>query len=173
MKRLLILGAMVAAAAVLAACGSSSGGSGSATAATPSSSGQTVSVANISGTGRVLVDSSGQALYASNLEKSGKVMCMQGCTSFWKPLTVNGSPSGSGVSGLGTVKRPDDGAMQVTYKGMPLYSFTQEGANEVTGNGFQDAFNGQQFTWHVVSVSGSGSTNGSGSTSGSGGAVTY
>jgi predicted lipoprotein with Yx(FWY)xxD motif len=177
MKRLLVLGVMIAAAAALAACGSS-GGNGSATAATPNSSGQAVSVANISGAGRVLVDSNGQALYASDQEKSGKVMCTTGCTSIWMPLTVKGgAPSASGVSGLGTVKRPDDGAMQVTYKGMPLYSFTQEGPGEVTGDGFHDAFNGQQFTWHMVSVgmgSGSGSSSsGNSAASSSGGGYSY
>ncbi len=56
--------------------------------------------------------------------------------------------------------------VQVTYSGRPLYSFTQEGPGEVTGDGFQDAFGGQQFTWHVVSVGGGG---GSPATSSNGG----
>jgi hypothetical protein len=62
--------------------------------------------------------------------------------------------------------------MQATYNGMPLYSFTQDQAGQVTGDGFKDAFGGQQFTWHVVTVgnsSGASSGGGGGSASSSGG----
>jgi predicted lipoprotein with Yx(FWY)xxD motif len=154
MKKLFTFGAVIAVTAVLAACGSSSGGE-SATAA--SSGGSTVSVAEIEGTGNVLVDSSGQALYASEQEtEAGKVMCEGACTSFWKPLTIsNGTPEGSVPGNLGVMKRPE-GSMQVTFDGKPLYTFTQEGPEEVTGNGFQDAFEGHHFTWHVVTTGGGG-----------------
>ena len=40
----------------------------------------------------------------------------------------------------------------------------------MTGDGFHDAFGGQQFTWHVVSVSGG---NGSTQSSNQGGSVSY
>jgi hypothetical protein len=66
--------------------------------------------------------------------------------------------------------------MQATYNGAPLYTFTQDQPGEVTGDGFKDAFGGQSFTWHVVSVGNSGGTsNGgsSGSTSSSGGGSGY
>jgi predicted lipoprotein with Yx(FWY)xxD motif len=157
MKKLFTLGAAIAIAAVLAACGGSSGGD-SATAA--SSGGGTVSVAEIEGAGNVLVDSSGQALYASEQETAaGKVLCTGACTSFWQPLTVSGgSPSGSVPGHLGVMKRPE-GSMQVTFDGKLLYTFTQEGPEEVTGDGFHDAFGGNQFTWHVVSTGGESSAN--------------
>jgi predicted lipoprotein with Yx(FWY)xxD motif len=149
MKKLFTLGAAIAIAAVLAACGGSSGG-GEATA---SNGGSTVSVADIGETGSVLVDSSGRALYASEQEmEAGKVLCTGMCNSFWKPLTVSGgSPSGSVPGNLGVMKRPD-GSMQVTFDGKLLYTFTQEGPEEVTGNGFKDEFEGQHFTWHVVTT---------------------
>ena len=165
LKLLVALGAVLVAAVVLAACGSG-GGNGSATAATPDNSGKIVSVQGIGDAGRVLVDSNGQALYASDQEASGQVLCTGACNSFWKPLTVkHGAPRNSSVPGtLATVKRPDGGT-QLTYNGMPLYSFTQEGPGQVTGDGVMDAFGGRQFTWHVVSVGGSGgSPSGSGST---------
>jgi predicted lipoprotein with Yx(FWY)xxD motif len=183
MKLLLVAGAMAAAAAILVACGGGGGGDNAATAAT-SAGGKTVSVQQVGDAGRVLVDSHGQALYASDQEANGMVLCTGACNSFWEPLTVKGSaPQGGSVPGkLGTVKRPDRG-MQLTYNGMPLYSFTQEGPGEVTGDGFKDAFNGQQFTWHVISVGGSGGSSGSsssssgssssGSSSSSGGASGY
>jgi predicted lipoprotein with Yx(FWY)xxD motif len=172
-KLLPALGVVVAAAALLAACGGGGGGGGAATAAT-NASGKTVSVQQVGDAGRVLVDSDGQALYASDQEANGKVMCTGACNSFWEPLTVKGgAPQDSSVPGmLATVKRPDGGT-QLTYNGMPLYSFTQEGPGEVTGDGFKDAFDGQQFTWNVISVGGSGgsssSSGGSGSSSGASG----
>jgi predicted lipoprotein with Yx(FWY)xxD motif len=174
MKLLLILGATLASAAVLAACGS--GGGGSATASMPSASGKTVSVASVGDAGRVLVDSSGQALYASDQEASGKVMCTGSCLSFWKPLTTKTAPTESGVSGkVGTLMRPDDGAQQVTLNGKPLYTFVQDSPGEATGDGFQDAFNGQQFTWNVQNAMGSGSSasSSSSSSSSSGGGYSY
>jgi predicted lipoprotein with Yx(FWY)xxD motif len=173
MKKLLIPAILIAAALALAACG---GGGGNATAASGTASG-TVAVKDIGSAGMVLVDSSGQALYASDQEKAaGKVLCTGACNSFWVPLTASGKVTSSGsIPGkLGTVKRPD-GGMQVTYNGAPLYTFTQDQAGEVTGDGFKDAFDGQQFTWHAVTVGGSGSTSsgGSGSTSSSGGGSGY
>jgi predicted lipoprotein with Yx(FWY)xxD motif len=170
-KRLLIPGLLAVAALALAVagCGGGSGG-GSATAAAPSTGGQTVSVADLGNAGKVLVDSNGRALYASDQETaSGNVMCTGACNSFWKPLTVSGGmPTGSSnVGKLGVVKRPD-GTQQVTDNGKLLYTFTQEGPGQITGDGFQDAFNGQQFTWHVVKAGNSGgSSGGSSSNTGS------
>jgi predicted lipoprotein with Yx(FWY)xxD motif len=172
MKKLLIPLIGIAAAATLAACGGG-GGDGAATA---SSGTNAVTAKSLGSAGTVLVDSSGQALYASDQEAAaGKVLCTDACNSFWEPLTASGNVTSSGsVPGkLGVVKRPD-GSMQVTYNGDPLYTFTQDQAGEVTGDGFKDAFGGQQFTWHVVALgkgsgsagSGSGSA---GSSSGSGG----
>jgi predicted lipoprotein with Yx(FWY)xxD motif len=162
MKTLFTLGAVIAMAALLAACGGSSG-ENAATAAS-SSGGGIVSVAEIGEAGPVLVDSSGQALYASDQEtESGMVLCSGACNSFWKPLTVSGGAPMTGpvAAHLGVAKRPD-GSRQVTYKGKLLYTFTQEEPGEVTGDGFQDSFEGHRFTWHVVTTGGSaGSATGS------------
>lgn len=166
MKKLFTFGAVIALAAVLTACGSGGGGDGSATAASGSG---TVSVANVGDTGAVLVDSSGQALYASNQENAaGMVLCTGPCNSFWEPLTVSGgAPEGGPVAThLGVIKRPD-GSRQVTYDGKLLYTFTQEGPGEVTGDGFEDTFDGEQFVWHVVTAgNASGSVGSSSETSG-------
>jgi predicted lipoprotein with Yx(FWY)xxD motif len=165
MKKLLIPVIGVAAAAMLAACG---GGGGSATAMS-ATGGNAVSTMNVGGVGTVLVDSSGNALYASDQESAaGKVLCTGACNSFWQPVTATGKSTSSGSIGakLGSVKRPD-GTTQVTYNGDPLYTFTQDQSGEVTGDGFKDAFGGQQFTWHVVTVGNAGSA----STSGGGGSA--
>jgi len=177
MKKLLIPGILIAAAVTLAACG---GGGGDATAMSSAGAGA-VSVKDVGGTGTVLVDSAGQALYASDQEAAAhKVLCTGACNSFWEPVTATGNvTSSSSVPGkLGTVKRPD-GSMQVTYNGDPVYSFTQDSAGQVTGDGFMDAFDGQQFTWHVVSVGNTGSTSqgtgggSAGSSTGGGSAYSY
>ena len=168
MIRLLILGvAVVVAAVVVAIAAFSAGGKdNSPNTAAPMSGPATVSSRDIAGQGDVLVDSAGHALYASDQENAaGKVLCTDGCTSFWMPLTVaKGSPTEHSVSGdLGIVKRPD-GARQVTLDGKLLYSFSQDSPGKVTGNGFEDAFGGRTFTWHVVDASGDTSSSGGSST---------
>jgi predicted lipoprotein with Yx(FWY)xxD motif len=169
MKKLLILGVAgaIAAALALAAYGSGdSGGSDSATGPTPSTSEETVAVEKLGDAGRVLVDSTGQALYASDQEADGRVLCTDGCESFWTPVTIDkGEPQGSVPGELGVVERPD-GTRQVTYDSVPLYSFSEERPGEVTGDGFVDAFDGRKFTWNVVGVgSGQDSPEPSGDTS--------
>ena len=153
MKRLLIPGAAVAASLVLAACGG--GGSDSSGSATASSGGMTVSVKSIDGVGDVLVDSSGKALYASDVEADGKVHCTGGCTSFWKPLTIDSAKptAADGVGKVGVAKRPD-GSKQVTVNGKLLYTFSEDSPGKVQGNGFADDFDGRHFTWNAVLAGG-------------------
>ncbi|HEX3262069.1 MAG TPA: hypothetical protein VHR37_00295 [Solirubrobacterales bacterium] len=186
MKKLLMPLILIAAAVALAACGggggsaTASGGGGNATTMPSSSGASTVSAKNISGSGMVLVDSNGMALYTPEQEASGKILCTGACNSFWMPVAAHGNVTSSGsVPGkLGTVKRPD-GSMQVTYNGKPLYTFSQDQPGQVTGDGFQDAFGGQQFTWHVVTTGNSGSASQSGGStsnagsSGGGGGYSY
>jgi predicted lipoprotein with Yx(FWY)xxD motif len=168
MKRLLILSVAVAivaaTTAAIAACG---GGDGDSSVSTPpATNATTVSVREIGDDGAVLVDAAGRALYAADQETAaGMVLCTEGCTSFWEPLTVStGPPTGSSVSGeLGVVERPD-GSRQVTLDGKLLYSFVEDEPGEVTGDGFEDAFDGQTFTWHVVHADGSTGSEGGGTT---------
>lgn len=160
MKRLLIPGAFaVIAIAVATGCGGGGGGSSSPTPASHANT--TVSPEQISGSGNVLVDSKGQALYANDQEK-GMVLCNGACVSIWKPLTVSGTPTSNSLSGkLGVVMRPG-GARQVTYQGKLLYTFYLDKPGRVSGNGFDDAFGGHEFTWHVVHANGSTSSSNGG-----------
>ena len=140
----------------LAACGSSSSGAKSsnaspATSAAASSSASPVvkSASNATLGATVLVDSQGMTLYSLSAERNGKFICTSSaCTQVWHPLTASTeTPSGS-VGSLGTVKRPD-GTEQVTYKGMPLYTFAQDQtAGDAKGQGFKDVG-----TWTAVTVS--------------------
>jgi predicted lipoprotein with Yx(FWY)xxD motif len=141
--------ATVALALAVAGCG---GGSGGTSAAAPS---PTVSAKQLAGLGAVLVDDHGHALYAAEQEAGGKIRCTGGCLTFWQPLTATAPTGASDLTGkLATVRRAD-GASQVTYRGMPLYRFTQDpGPGQVTGNDFKDAFGGTSFTWHAVTTAG-------------------
>ena len=73
------------------------------------------------------------------------------------PLTVTKDAVAppDGLSGtLGTVKRPDNGKLQVTYNGDPLYTFKLDtAAGDAKGNNFSDKFGAASFTWHAAGVS--------------------
>jgi predicted lipoprotein with Yx(FWY)xxD motif len=150
-----------AAATLLAACGGGSSDSGSGSSdggggqATSQGGGNAVvSVKNQSGVGMTLVNSSGQTLYFSDQEKSGKISCTGSCLGFWFPLTTSSTTvkTPSGVSGqLGTIKRSDNGKLQVTYNGAPLYTFKLDTATgDAKGNDFSDQFGSAHFTWHAA-----------------------
>jgi predicted lipoprotein with Yx(FWY)xxD motif len=160
MTRLLIAVSALVAVLALAACGGAGSDSSDSSAAPSSDGTATVSVEEIGDSGPVLVDSDGKALYTSEEEANSDVVCTEACAEFWIPLTIDaGAPTGDSVPGdLGVVERPD-GTRQVTLDGERLYTFVQDEAGEVTGDGFSDAFDGQQFTWHVVSADGAPDSN--------------
>jgi predicted lipoprotein with Yx(FWY)xxD motif len=99
----------------------------------------------------ILVGLNGHTLYHLSVEKNGKFICTDmSCLSFWHPLVVRKGVKPAGVSGLGTVKRPD-GRRQVTYRGGPLYFFVQDKKRgDVNGEGFKDVG-----VWHAASPKGS------------------
>jgi predicted lipoprotein with Yx(FWY)xxD motif len=158
-RRWLAAGALGGLVLVAAACSSSATTSTtttrskSSTAATSSTA--TVAWARVGSVGTVLVNSSGLTLYRYTPDGTGKSVCTGACASVWPPLTVAAGTTpvaGTGVATgrLGTITR-DDGTIQVTYRGMPLYTFT--------GDKSAGQANGQHVgnTWFVVSAS-SGST---------------
>jgi predicted lipoprotein with Yx(FWY)xxD motif len=154
------------AALAIAGCGG-----GGERAAGGSSPGATVSVKQVGDVGDALVTAGGMTLYTSNVEAGGKIACTGACTSFWKPLEASGTtPSAEGNTGkLGVVKRPD-GTRQVTSNGRPLYTFAEDGAGEVKGDGFTDDFGGHHFVWHAMVAGGKpASSQGSGDGAYSGG----
>jgi predicted lipoprotein with Yx(FWY)xxD motif len=155
------------AALVLAACGGSND-DGNATAASSGSGSGIVSTESVDGM-NVLVDTAGKTLYSANVETGGMIRCTDGCTSFWKPLeaTTKQSKTASADLGVkfGVVKRPD-GARQLTFKGKPLYTFTQEGSGELQGDGFTDDFQGTHFEWSAATSGGGSGSGGSNSSSG-------
>lgn len=157
----------VLAALGVVACGGSD--DGSATGAAGSSSG-IVSVAKVDGTD-VLADSVGKTLYSAAVEKGGKILCVDMCTSFWDPVLASSADAkkaaGELEANLGVVRRPG-GDRQLTLDGLPLYSFAEEDAGKLEGDGFADDFQGTHFEWEAARTSGGSPSSGSGSSGGYG-----
>jgi predicted lipoprotein with Yx(FWY)xxD motif len=104
-------------------------------ASTPGVGGATVEAKPAGSLGTILVaGSNGMTVYtfAMDTKGSGTSACTGGCIARWPALTVPAGATpiaGTGVTGtLGTITRPDDGTLQVTYNGLPLYFFTGDSA---------------------------------------------
>lgn len=113
----------------------------------------TVNAADVGTFGTVLVNSDGMPLYAFSSDTGGTSACTGDCATEWAPLASQGAPvAGDDVDAtlLGTITR-DDGTMQVTYNGHPLYTFADDtGAGDAAGQGMED--NGG--TWNLVTATG-------------------
>jgi len=152
----------VIAALIIGGCGSDGSGGGygsggeSTQAASTGSSGASVavvSVASVPKLGPVLVDSKGFTLYDFHKDKGGKSACYGACAGVWPPLTTDGAPQrkdGAMASKLGTVKR-EDGTMQVTYAGHPLYTYA---ADTKPGDAKGNDFSSYGAEWYALQPSG-------------------
>ena len=129
----------------------------SATAGVPVTGEATVNVSESADFGPILVDVEGMSLYVfmADTQNSGTSTCGDddGCAAEWPPLVSQGAPvAGEGVDAtlLGTITR-DDGTLQVTYNGWPLYLFVEDAApGDTNGQGI-DEFGG---LWFLVSPTG-------------------
>ena len=93
----------------------------------------------------VLTNIKGMTLYSLSVEKNGKFICTGSCTSTWLPLVVAAGTKPKGPVALGTIRRPE-GKIQVTFKGLPLYTFDGDSRKgDARGEGFKDVG-----TWHAV-----------------------
>ncbi len=89
----------------------------------------------IAGQGTLLVATKNDmTLYTFDKDVAGSGMsaCTGGCLDAWPALTVNAGDTPTGAAGvtgtLGTITRTDNGAIQVTYDGKPLYFFAHDTA---------------------------------------------
>jgi predicted lipoprotein with Yx(FWY)xxD motif len=100
--------------------------------------------------GQIVVDAEGRTLYVFLVDEGTESTCYDDCEASWPPLTVEGDPAaGEGIDAslLGTTER-EDGSVQVTLDGHPLYYFAaDETADDVNGQGVGDV-------WYVVSPEG-------------------
>ena len=170
MKRLGV--AILAAAAlalVVAACGSSKKTSSSSAGTTPapaatstpstsskayggSGGGVKVNLRKVS-FGTVLVGPNSHTVYLFLKDKGTTSQCNGKCAVVWAPLTTSGQPqAGSGLKSslLGTSKR-NDGTMQVTYGGHPLYYYDDDKKPGMTEGEGKKEFGAE---WYAVGSDG-------------------
>jgi predicted lipoprotein with Yx(FWY)xxD motif len=100
--------------------------------------------------GTIVTDAEGLTLYMFGADQNGESTCYDDCAATWPALTVDGEPvAGDGIDAaqLGTTER-DDGTLQVTYAGLPLYYFASDAEpGDTNGQGIGDI-------WYVVSPDG-------------------
>ena len=150
---------------LLTACGGSSSTSGTSGSTSTSTStaqpgGQPSSIALAPGSqvlivqrsaiGWVLALSNGQVVYTNAKDtKGGTPTCTGSCASVWLPVTGNpvASSATTGLGTLGTVSA-GNGAKQITYNGMPLYTYKGAKPLSTIGNGIGGM-------WHVIKLSAS------------------
>ncbi len=106
-----------------------------AAASAPAAAGGPIILAKSVGSiGTVIVASNGMTVYtfAKDTKDSGTSACTGGCLAKWPAVTVAAgvaAAAGDGASGqIGTITRADDGTLQVTYNGLPLYYFSGDKA---------------------------------------------
>jgi predicted lipoprotein with Yx(FWY)xxD motif len=155
-----LLAAAAALALLVAACGDDDD-EPSDQAATQDDGGDTTSTSAAAGgegdvavaeteLGAVLVDAEGNTLYMFDNDSGGTSSCEDACAEQWPPLETDGEPTaGDGADSalLGTIDR-SDGTTQVTYDGLPLYTYAPDGGpGDTTGQGVGGV-------WWVVAADG-------------------
>ena len=141
--------ALAAGALAIAGCGGDDGGDVAA-------SGGIVSIADVDGS-EVLADAEGRTLYTAAVEEAGRILCVAACTSFWEPVLASPGDAERSAGELGAdlsvLERPD-GDRQLTFDGLPLYTFTEEATGQLEGDGFVDDFQGTRFEWQAARTDG-------------------
>ena len=111
---------------------------------------QIVSLGAVEGLGGVLVDGQGRTLYTFANDSDGVSNCSGNCLQNWPALSISREDelvAGLGAvqqDSLGTLTRTDTEALQVTYNGMPLYTFA---GDSEPGQANGEGING---VWSVV-----------------------
>jgi predicted lipoprotein with Yx(FWY)xxD motif len=91
----------------------------------------------------VLTNPSGMTLYVFDKDAagSGKSACNGECAMKWPPLTATTADQASGDY---TILTRDDGSLQWSYKGKPLYQWSKDQKpGDMTGDGFNNV-------WHTA-----------------------
>jgi predicted lipoprotein with Yx(FWY)xxD motif len=148
MKRPRIIIAGLGLAALAAAGGiTAAAASGSTPTTTPTSAASTntasatVRTASVTVAGKtetILVNSRGLPLYYYRPDTATRSLVTGGLAQLWPPLT-SPAVAGAGVTGKVAVLKDING-QQVTYNGHPLYTFADDHAGQVTGQGVQNFF---------------------------------
>jgi predicted lipoprotein with Yx(FWY)xxD motif len=142
--RIIIAG--LALAAVAAGGGVTAASAGSSPASSAPSGGQSATAATVrtapaavaDTTETILVSARGLPLYYYRPDTAAKSLVTGGLARLWPPLT-SAAPAAAGVNGKLTVLNDAHGH-QVAYNGHPLYTFVDDHAGQVTGQGVQNFF---------------------------------
>ena len=112
--------------------------------------GTTVMIVQHSSVGYVLAEANGSVVYTYGKDtKGGAPTCTGSCAAAWPPVTgtPKAGPADTFPGTFGVVKGAG-GVEQITYNGLPLYTFKGAKALSVAGNGVGGV-------WHVVTLSAS------------------
>jgi predicted lipoprotein with Yx(FWY)xxD motif len=101
--------------------------------------------------GDLLADAGDHTLYVFFEDRPDRSTCTGTCADNWPPVLTDGAPEAAGevdAALLGSTER-DDGSVQVTYDGQPVYRYRGDaGPGEVNGFGVGDV-------WYPVAPDGS------------------
>ncbi|UQS13420.1 hypothetical protein [Pseudomonas sp. HS6] len=88
----------------------------------------------------MMTDHKGMTVYTFDKDMGGKSMCNGECAKMWPPMMA---PAGAKAEGKFTPIKRDDGMMQWSMDGKPLYTFMKdEKPGDMKGEGFKDM-------WHM------------------------
>lgn len=89
--------------------------------------------------GQYLAEPNGMPLYTYGGDSagSGSSACSGSCLASWPAYQDKGAKTGLPAN-FGTITRSDNGQLQFTYHGLPLYTFTGDSSGQVTGNGLSN-----------------------------------
>ena len=135
------LAALAAAGGITAASASGSTPAGATRAGSTSTASATVRTASVTVAGKtetILVNSQGLPLYIYQPDTATRSLVTGELARLWPPLTAP-AVAGAGVTGKVAVLKDVNG-QQVTYNGHPLYTFVDDHAGQVTGQGVQNFF---------------------------------
>jgi len=104
----------------------------------------TIDLASIDGLGEYLVDQDGMSLYyfANDTAKSEASSCGDTCIQYWPPFHTGQIiiPLDLSSFDFDTIYR-EDGSAQTTYKGWPLYYYTNDyNPGDIRGQGINDVW---------------------------------
>jgi predicted lipoprotein with Yx(FWY)xxD motif len=101
--------------------------------------------------GEFIARSDGRPLYLFTADSQGEASaCYDDCASAWPPVTGDAAAeAGLDASLVGTITR-EDGSLQATYNGWPLYEFARDTGTEPTGQNVE-SHGGE---WYLISPEG-------------------
>lgn len=112
----------------------------------------TIGVATKDDVGSYLVDRDGRALYVLEGDRTGQKACTGACLGEWPPMWTESAPqAASGVESNRIGTKAQNGKVQVTYAGWPLYYYRADRQpGQISGHDVHDQWGG----WYLLSPSG-------------------